>query len=189
MKTLGVLLFGLGLVMSVAAQEKETRNVSNSKYRVASKGTPYLSGNRVNGEQPEPFKDFVLFWVEAKVPNNYEGDYLDLLKPDAQGRIPINGRVTIKCDSCSRGRENYFFKTAALIEEEGRPVRLVFTTRSRNGVEYSFEGTYLDHPELAATGNYTHLRGTLTRIKDGQKVAEATLDFSPFTADRVSVTR
>jgi hypothetical protein len=56
---------------------------------------------------------------------------------------------------------------------------VVVTRQSADGIEYRFDGEFL-HRDLSAVANKENtpvLRGTLTKIKNGQKVAEAKVSF------------
>jgi hypothetical protein len=58
-----------------------------------------------------------------------------------------------------------------------------FTTEAKRGVSYSFAGRFLKGGDFAAlwSGDETPvLEGTLTKFKDGQKVADAKLKFTYF---------
>lgn len=56
--------------------------------------------------------------------------------------------------------------------------RLFFaTSRDANGIEYRFDGEFVEDPKSHVDTNVTVLRGQLTKSKNGRKVAERVFNF------------
>lgn len=133
----------------------------------------YLARYRIGGKRPECFEDVDYFMLSNKRISREEVTY------DAEGNALVSGGRLHTTDS-----KDYKFTTAKLVRsgriihgERGFFEHLIFATESIEGVSYSFEGEFLSQPEEIETGDFIHLKGVLTRLKDGQKIGEAKLRF------------
>jgi hypothetical protein len=122
----------------------------------------YFAPYHINGPTPSSFEEFFYFDVfENATEKSVTGKF-----------VRVAGAVH------SRGGNRYEFSIARLERDTVGISKLIFKTTRVNGTEYRFEGIFLDRPELLrATGNYTDLRGTLTRKENGRTVARQQLNF------------
>ena len=162
----------------------------NSENRVAEAlGGDYIGGNKIVGESPAGYEDFLVMWVDdigicrKDVPVNRRENLL----PDRSGRIAVCGRVVFKGWRYPQGGSDsdgkylsYEFKEAYLIERKGGPVRLAFDTKAVNGVSYHFEGVYLQNRNNQSGDGGAHLEGKGRKLQNGRKITETTLRFSPY---------
>jgi len=173
---------------SVAAGQiyKEEVVKEESSRQVADLPSSYFGPFRVNGEKPRGFEGFDFFILGYREEKDADKDNRDALVPDRQGNVTVRGELlTAKGTPLAfetvrlveAGPVTLFYKGPALSRvARAQPVRLSFTTVEVRGVKYSFSGEYLDEPDEEA-GGFTHLRGTLTKYKGGQPVAEAKANF------------
>lgn len=68
--------------------------------------------------------------------------------------------------------KKFHFKRISVSEE-----RLSFETEAIKGISYKFVGEYLSAEELEPD-DYTFIKGILTKLKDGKKIAEAEVKFA-----------
>jgi hypothetical protein len=122
----------------------------------------YFAPYHINGPTPDSFEEFF---------------YFDVVE-DANEKSVTGKFVRVAGAVHSRGGTRYAFSSAKLERDRIGISKLIFKTRRVKGIEYKFEGTFLDRPELLrTTGNYTDLRGTLTRKENGRTVARQQLNF------------
>lgn len=175
MKGLSILILTLMLSSPAIAQ--------TSGHRVADAvGGNFIGGNKIVGDLPKGYEDFLMLWVDYKVPKGYDVSsndaYRPLLIPDKEGKIAVGGRVVFKGKASKY--LSYEYKSASLIERANEPIRLIFDTEVVEGVSYHFEGTYLGRKGNSSTGNNVQLGGKMTKLVNGQRVAEHTMRFSPY---------
>jgi len=111
------------------------------------------------------------FWIVGQPPNEFSDFSAINLNARRLPRLPSPGVQT------NDGR-TFRFKTVTVKRDN-----FSFTTLTRGGVSYSFSGKFLKGGNFAATwlGDETPvLEGTLTKFRDGNKLAEAKLKFSYF---------
>jgi len=158
----------LALLLLALLFVKTAKTDEVCKNRVARGQADYMGGKKIKGHVPKGLEGFVVFWVEFKRPDNYKGNYQDLLTPDLAGKIPVAGRMVFKDPPSSH--QEYRFEAAKLVERNCDPVELIFPTEQKNGVSYRFVGRYLESPE-------TTLEGTLSRQYQGRDSFRAKLKF------------
>jgi hypothetical protein len=170
MKGLSILLLTMTLSLPAIAQ--------TSGHRVADA----IGGNKIIGDLPKGYEDFLALWVDYNVPKDYHlssvDAYRSLLVPDKEGKIAVGGRVVFK-GKASRYL-SYEYKSALLVEKPGESIKLIFDTEVVEGVSYHFEGTYLERKKDSFAGHSLHLEGVMTRLVNGQRVAENKLRFLPY---------
>ena len=111
------------------------------------------------------------FWIVGQTPNEFSDFSAINLNAKRLRRLPSPGLQT------NDGR-TFRFKTLTVKRDT-----FTFTTMSRDGVSYNFSGRFLKGGNFAArwSGDETPvLEGTLTKFRDGKKLAEAKLKFSYF---------
>ena len=138
----------------------------NNYFHVVEQRSPhagvYFAPYHINGPTPDSFEEFF---------------YFDVLE-DANEKSLKGKFVRVAGAVHSRSGTRYAFSSAKLERDKIGISKLIFKTRRVKGTEYRFEGTFLDRPELLrTTGNYTDLRGTLTRKENGRTVARQQLNF------------
>ena len=166
----------------------------HSSHRVADAlGGGYIGGNKIAGDRPKGYEDFLVLWVDfnpaafRKFPltkQSMKQSVQESLYPDSQGRIAVGGRVVFKGlrhpqgSSTSDGEYLSFeFSEAYLIDLDARPIGLIFDTAPIDGVHYHFEGKYVDDK----TGrDGVHLEGTMRKLRNGEKLTETDLSFVPY---------
>ena len=174
MKPLSTLVLTLILLPSVIAQ--------TSGHRIADALRHFIGGNKIVGDFPKGYEEFLVLWVDYKVPQGYNLSSVDafrsLLIPDKEGKIAVGGRVVFK----GKVSEylSYEYKSASLIEKANEPIKLIFDAEVVEDVSYHFEGTYLEKQGDSSARENVHLEGVMTRLVNGQKVAENKLRFSPY---------
>ncbi|MDT5123779.1 MAG: hypothetical protein QOC96_3261 [Acidobacteriota bacterium] len=125
----------------------------------------YLKTYRLSLPPPKDFADFDHFELE-RLPSQEHGE----IKLDQRGNAPIGGRLE------TTDKIIYKFKRALLIFGKDDYEQLEFTTAKVKDVYYKFEGRILEKEEEEG-GQYTKLRGVLTKYKDGKIIASAKLAF------------
>ena len=111
------------------------------------------------------------FWIVGQPPNEFTDFSAINLNAKRLRRLPSSGVQT-------NDGTTYRFKILIVKRDN-----FTFTTLTRGGVSYSFSGKFLKGGNFAATwlGDETPvLEGTLTKFRDGNKLAEAKLKFSYF---------
>ena len=111
------------------------------------------------------------FWIVGEPPNEFSNFTAINLNAKRLRRLPSPGVQ-------ENDGTTYRFKTVTVKRDN-----FTFTTMTRGGVSYSFSGRFLKGGNFAATwlGDETPvLEGTLTKFRDGKKLAEAKLKFSYF---------
>jgi hypothetical protein len=68
---------------------------------------------------------------------------------------------------------------SAKLSRDGFLDRIVFSTETVRGISYGFQGQFVDKPQFDR--QYTNLTGTLTKYRNGRKVAEAKVDLMEWT--------
>jgi len=161
-----LMLLALSLAQAQFRSEEANPKVANWSGR-------YFSTFYLIEDTPRGFKEFDSISVEY-LPNQENDERL--LIPDRHGNIPTLGRLTTK------NQTSYKFKKSKLIEG-GRLIKLSFVTEIVDGISYSFKGEYLRYDKEIRKGDsiigYVHLKGNLTKYKDGRRVAQAKLDLTP----------
>lgn len=148
-------------------------------------GGKYIAGYKISGQLPAGYEKFLVMWVDdpgicrRELQLRNRDNYLP--KPD--GRIAICGRVVFQGKNFPKGVSDvdghylcYEFKEAYLVDLKETPVRLEFVTQMVDGVNYRFNGSYL---ESSIEPDVAYLEGTLTKLVNGQPVSETKLRFSP----------
>jgi hypothetical protein len=111
------------------------------------------------------------FWIIGDPPNDFS-DFSGInLNAKGLRRLPSAG---VELNTGKRLR----FKTLSVSR-----AKMTFTTVTLAGVSYSFVGRFLKGGVYAATGldeETPVLEGVLTKLKNGQKVADAQLKFGYF---------
>ncbi len=111
------------------------------------------------------------FWIHGEPPAEISEVSAINLNAKRLRRLPAQGlQVT---DGI-----NYRFKTATVLRN-----KFTFTTVALKGVSYSFSGKFLKGGNFAAAAlndEVPVMEGTITRYRDGKKVAEAKLKFIYF---------
>ena len=122
--------------------------------------------------KPPMFEKFR--WIRiSQFPDQDEDDP----KTDSAGYTAIDGYVETIDD------ERFTFKKGLLKKNrEGNYENFEFETEKVNGVSYTFTGDFLKK-SINEGGEYTRLRGSLLKYKNGQLVANVvTAPFSKYTA-------
>jgi len=118
-------------------------------------------------------------WVDVKTSRGYRGDYARLLIPNEDGQIPVAGRIVF------RGRESKYqsfeFSVATLIEKPEQPIVLIFTTETKQGVNYVFEGHYSEDFTEKSSTTKPSLEGVIRKFFKGRELSKTVLRFIPFT--------
>ena len=143
---------------------------SRAQGEIREAGT-YLNYYEINGRKPKGFEDFRNFQLFEP-----RGQDSENLKRDSNGNLIVTGRVS------RSGRSPLLFDTALLIMGKNNVIQgLSFSTKKRKGVQYIFNGKFLEQPvQEVRGGSYTELRGVLTKYERGRKVAEFELPFRVF---------
>ena len=175
MKVLSILVLTF-ILSSSAISQPSGRRVADSI------GSNFIGGNKIAGDMPKGYEDFLMLWVDYKIPQGYSLNSIDafrsLLIPDKGGKIVVGGRVVFK-GKVSKYL-SYEYKSASLIEKANAPIRLIFDTEIVEGVSYHFAGTYLERRGDSSVSENVHLEGVMTKRVNGQKVSENKLRFSPY---------
>jgi hypothetical protein len=111
------------------------------------------------------------FWIIGTPPNEFSDFSAINLNAKKLRRLPSPG-VQINNGT------TYRFKTLTVKQNDFN-----FTTVARGGVSYTFSGKFLKGGNFAATWSGDEepvLEGTLTKFRNGKKLAEAKLKFSYF---------
>ena len=111
------------------------------------------------------------FWIIGTPPNGFSDFSAINLNAKKLRRLPPAGYQT-------NDGKTYRFKTLIVKRDN-----FTFTTLPAAGVSYSFAGKFLKGGNFAATWMGEEdpiLEGTLTKFRDGKKVAEAKLKFMYF---------
>ena len=149
--------FALGFVIITA-----TLAAANSIFSAAPGSLPDISGAYYFVDKPpEGFKDV---------------DWIALFAVDASGRkVPLNGFIRLK--DRHRGR----FVNFLLTNPNLRGHAITFSTKVVRGINYTFKGQFLKLENLE--NNEIVLKGLLTKIRNGRKVAEFETRYSYFAGD------
>ena len=111
------------------------------------------------------------FWIHEQPPDEFSEVSAINLNAKKLRRLPSPGlQIT--------DGTNYRFKTLSVKRHN-----FTFTTVALKGVSYSFSGKFLKGGNFAATAlndEVPVMEGTITRYRDGKKVAEAKLKFIYF---------
>lgn len=111
------------------------------------------------------------FWIHEEPPAEFSEVSAINLNAKRLRRLPAQGlQVT--------DGTTYRFKTATVLRN-----KFTFTTLVLKGVSYSFSGRFLKGGNFAATAlndEVPVMEGTITRYRNGKKVAEAKLKFIYF---------
>jgi hypothetical protein len=111
------------------------------------------------------------FWIHEQPPDEFSEVSAINLNAKKLRRLPAQGlQVT--------NGTNYRFKTLTVKRHN-----FTFTTVALKGVSYSFSGRFLKGGNFAATAlndEVPVMEGTITRYRDGKKVAEGKLTFIYF---------
>jgi hypothetical protein len=111
------------------------------------------------------------FWIVGTPPNEFSDFSAINLNAKKLRRIPAPGYQT-------NDGKSFRFKTLVVKRDN-----FTFTTVVVRGVSYGFTGKFLKGGNFAAAWSGDEdpvLEGTLTKFRDGKKVAEAKLKFSYF---------
>jgi hypothetical protein len=139
----------------------------------------YYARYRINGSRPDGFAEVAYLVLGVRHSPSDTRREEENVKYDEQGNALIKGEVW------TENGISYPFQTAKLSRSTtlrrdgcGLFTQLAAITESKGSVSYSFEGQFLEHPEQAETGNFTKLRGVVTKLKDAKNVAEARVDLT-----------
>ena len=130
-----------------------------------------VSGQANPGQKNSRFDPSGAFWIEGDPPAGFSDFSAINLNMRQLRRLPTSG-VQLNNGTSFR------FRTIVVKQSN-----FTFTTVTLRGVYYTFSGRFLKGGDFAATwqGEETPvLQGTLTKFKDGKKVAEAKLKFIYF---------
>ena len=112
------------------------------------------------------------FWISGEPPAEFSDFSSINLNMRNLRRLPTTGLQL-------NDGTSFRFKTVVVKQNN-----FTFTTDVKRGLSYSFAGKFLKGGDFAATWNGDDetpvLEGTLTRFKDGKKVADAKLKFTYF---------
>ena len=111
------------------------------------------------------------FWISGKPPAEFSDFSAINLNTRNLRRLPKTGLQL---------NDGTTFRFRTLVVKQSN---FSFTTDTKRGLSYSFAGKFLKGGDFAMTwsGEETPvLEGTLTKFKDGQKVADAQLKFTYF---------
>jgi len=111
------------------------------------------------------------FWIVGTPPNEFSDFSAINLNAKKLRRIPAPGYQT-------NDGKSFRFKTLVVKRDN-----FTFTTVAVRGVSYGFTGKFLKGGNFAAAWSGDEdpvLEGTLTKFRDGKKLAEAKLKFSYF---------
>lgn len=148
--------------------ESETPKKAEEKYvhrdfkKVGEDGYYYIIGTPKIDNLPRGFKDFEYF-------NLYREGFYNAIK-EFSDEIP-QGSVVLKND---------LFRFAKLTVTDNK---ISFTTEKQKGISYRFEGNFTDETITVKDSygkDYTDtiaVKGTLTKYKNGVKIAEAFVNF------------
>src|SRR4051794_10783627 len=125
----------------------------------------YLKIYRLSLPPPKEFTDFDNFELK-RLPSQEHTE----IKLDRQGNAPIGGSLE------TTDKIIYRFKSALLIFGKDNYEQLEFTTVKVKGISYRFEGRILENEE-EERGQFTKIRGVLTKYKDGKIIGTAKLGF------------
>lgn len=135
--------------------QSEPVDDSDEEYEIPTGGEFYLIG-----DLPKGFKDFqhLSFQTVDYALASAENDYQDIHIPP-KGYIETNRQFDFTRISVSSKR-------------------LKFETETIKGVSYKFTGKFVDeHLEMGDYTAYVSLEGTLTKMRDGKKIAEINVKF------------
>lgn len=134
-----------------------TETEDKSAYEFDAEGEYYLIG-----DLPEGFKDFDTLGIETR---NYENVSEE---NDWKGvPIPPEGFVLTK--------KKFKFVRINIANRE-----ISFETESKKGISYKFTGKFIDAEEIKFDdySEYIVLKGRLTKLRDGKKIAESEVKFA-----------
>ena len=129
------------------------------------------TGYSQGGQSSKRFDPDGSFWIHGKPPSDFEDVGGINLNSHASKRLPAQG---VELTNGRRLR----FKSLTVKRDA-----LVFTTEPYRGVSYSFSGRFLRGGVFAAQNldeETPVLEGTLTKLQNGRKAAEAKLKFTYF---------
>jgi hypothetical protein len=145
--------------------------VAYGQYEILEPGV-YLNEYRINGEKPKVFRDLGGFVLEAPP----DQDPSELPK-ESNGNVLVSGKLILVS-----GRRFPFVSARLIHGKSGAFEELEFTTKAVHGVYFTFSGRFLSHPKQERLGgDYTVLRGILTKYKNGRRVGYADLPFYEFS--------
>ena len=123
---------------------------------------------------PVTFDTYGAYLIAGKRPKDFdEFSYLMISPYVQEGKLRGDVWIRTETETTAESREATF----ALVTQ--RRVVVVSRQASNDGFEYRFDGEFLYKNLSAVTNNENKpvLRGTLTKTKNGQKVAEAVVSF------------
>src|ERR1051325_6201348 len=139
----------------------------------------YYARYRINGTRPKSFETVAYLVLGLRHSPSGKHNAEEQVKYDEQGNAFIRGEVWTG-DGIS-----FQFETARLIRSTtllrdgcGLFVELSAMTKTIGVVKYSFRGEFLKRPERLGQGDYTDLRGVITKYVSGQKIGQANVDFT-----------
>jgi hypothetical protein len=142
------------------------------QYEIREPGT-YLNEYRINGGKPTNFAEFGAFIVEAP-PGRDPSD----LQGSRNGDVSLSGRLRL-----ISGREFPFVAATLIKGPSGAFEELSFTTELVQGTYFTFKGRFLPRPKQEkAGGDYTDIRGVLTKFRNGRRVGSRELPFYEFSS-------
>jgi hypothetical protein len=147
---------------SVVINSKDVAKVEDTRPEFSAEGDYYIIG-----DLPKEFKDFdtlsitTTSYENASAENNYEAVAIP-----PEGFIATNKRFN--------------FKRINIADKQ-----IAFETETKKGVSYKFVGEFIDEEKIeykTAEGydftEYAILKGRLTKIRDGKKIAETEVNFA-----------
>jgi len=153
-------------------------------------GEGYFAGNQIRGSAPAGYLDLLVLWVDYTSTPRSSFDPAKMkqalqrsLYPDAEGRIPVRGRIVFKGPTYPNGDGaskylSYEFSKGYLVDLPGKPVALVFDTVPVNGVSYHFEGQYSAREKNSDAP--VHLQGIMRKRVGDHTSPNVNLRFNPF---------
>lgn len=173
-KALALLLQVMLLIYALTSVQAHGRPAKASP-QLSSSPEYYYARYRINGPRPTGFAEVAYLVVGVK---NSPKD----TRYDEKGDALIKGELLTDDGTSYRFAAAKLIRSATLRRDGcGLFTQLSLTTESKEGTSYSFDGQFLEEPEEVKRGNFISfisLVGVLSKIRDGQKVAEAKVDFT-----------
>jgi hypothetical protein len=139
----------------------------------------YYARYRINGARPPGFGEIAYLVLGLRHSPSGTQRKEESVKYDEQGNALINGEVWTQDNmSYQFDRAKLVRSTTLLRDGCGLFTGLSVTTKAIGGVNYTFEGQFLKRPERLGQGDYSDLRGVLTRFVGGQRIAQTNIDLT-----------
>lgn len=135
---------------------------------------PTPSPHDIFDYDPAKFDPYGAYFIAGKRPKDFDEFSYLMISPWVQ-HGKLRGEVEIRTETETTAES----KVAAFALVTHRRVVIVSRQSATDGLQYRFDGEFL-YKNLSAVANKESkpvLRGTLTKIKNGEKVAEAVVSF------------